>query len=94
MDSLPAELPGNSFYLSLFFPKGKDGAYISEVVAQGDEEHEGTQQRPDPSLFQGLPHFRQILYQLSYQGSPYSRNRKTENESLKIYSNSRCHFWL
>ena len=68
-DSLPAELPGNSFYLSLFFPKGKDGAYISEVVAQGDEEHEGTQQRPAPSLFQGLPHFRQILYQLSYQGS-------------------------
>ena len=69
MDSLPAELPGNSFYLSLFFPKGKDGAHISEAVAQGDEEHEGTQQRPAASLFQGLLHCRQILYQLSYQGS-------------------------
>ena len=37
VDSLPAELPGNSFYLSSFFPKGKDAGYISGVVTQGDE---------------------------------------------------------
>ena len=46
VDSLPAELPGNSFYLSSFFPKGKDAGYISGVVTQGDEGCEGTQQRP------------------------------------------------
>lgn len=40
----------NSFYLSLFFPKGKDGAYISGVAAQGDEGRGGTQQRLAPSL--------------------------------------------
>ena len=46
VDSLPAELPENSLYFSSFFPKGKDGGYISGVVAQGDEGCEGTQQRP------------------------------------------------
>ena len=35
----------------------------------------------------GLLHYRWILYQLSYQGSPTEHNREPKNKSLDVWSN-------